>query len=336
MTSKTSNRLTVTKDQLAEAARTVGLGPVQSDALWADLAARASAPSTAAFSAADVFWYFGAAIVLAALGWLATIVTTTWGAGALAVTSLVYTAMFTFGGWTLASQRDLRVPGGLLYALATIMTPITVASAGEHFGWHFAADAQFAIPMAALFVVGLLYATFTRISFVAFPAFLAGWFASSYGIDLLLPGNGLNWETVSTIYGVMLIAASYGMDLRRDDEDFAGWGYFVGAIAAFVGLTALTKGDGAYALYALGGVATMLGSVLLTRKVFAFTGAAAVLVWIGHIIMLTSSVLAPFILTAVGVATIFGGVWYQRNSEKIDAAILGFVPTGLRKLLPRR
>ena len=338
MTSKSSTRLTVTKDQLSEAARTVGLGPVQSDALWAKLAADASAPSPAGFNAADVFWYFGAAIVLVAMGWLATIVTTTYGPGALVVTALAYMALFTFGGWTLASQRDSRVPGGLLYALATVMTPIAVASAAEYFDWRVASDAQFAVPFAALFAVGLLYAAATRISFVAFPALIGGWLASSYGVNLLLPGNGLNWETVSAIYGIALIAASFGLDLNRGEEDYAGWGYLVGSVAALAGFTVLSKGEGAYALYALGGVGTMLASVLISRKVFAFAGAASVLIWIGHLslIVFANSVLAPFVLTAIGVLTILGGVYYQRHSEQVDNAILGFVPVGLRTKLPRR
>jgi hypothetical protein len=339
MTSKSTNRLTVTKDQLTEAARTVGLGPVQSDAMWADLVARASAPSRAgSFSAADVFWYFGAAIVLAAMGWLATIVATSWGAGALLVTSVAYMAVFTLGGWTLASQRDLRVPGGLLYMLATVMTPVAVVSGAEHYGWHVNSIAEATIPFAALFAVGLLYTRLTRIAFVALPALIAGWLAATTGVDWLLPGNNLSWEAVSAIYGISLIAASFGMDLRRSEEDYAGWGYLVGSVAALVGFTALTKGEGAYVLYALGGVGTMLVSVLFSRKVFAFSGAAAVLIWIGHLslIVFANSVLAPFVLTAIGVATIFGGVYYQRHSEQIDAAILGFVPGGMRTKLPRR
>lgn len=334
MTSKSPNRLTVTKEQLAEAARSVGLGPLQADAMWANLASRTPAPSS--FSAAQVAWYFGAAVILAAMGWLISIVGSAYGAGALLAMSLAYTAAFTYGGWNFASQRDLRVPGGLLYMVATVMTPVTVAAAGEAFNVRLTIDAEMTVPFAALAAIGLLYASATRISFVVLPALLGGWFAAVSGAAWLFPGSGLSWEVVSVFYGAAVLLGSFLLDLRSD-EDYSFWGYGIGALAVFGGLTFAGKSDAAYALYALGGVASMVVSVLLARRVFAFAGAAAVLVWLGYLsLKVENSAFFALALTALGVATIYGGVLYHRNADRIEAAILRLVPAGLRERLPRR
>ncbi|MBZ5521399.1 MAG: hypothetical protein LAP21_03980 [Acidobacteriia bacterium] len=44
----------------------------------------------------------------------------------------------------------------------------------------------------------------------------------------------------------------------------------------------------------------------------------------------------PFVLTFIGILVIFAGVQYQRNQEKIAQSILGLVPPGMKKLLPRQ
>jgi hypothetical protein len=335
MTSKSPTRLTVTREQLTAAGRTVGLGPVQSDAMWGNLVSNAPAP--ASFSAAQVAYYFGAAIVLVAMGWLVAIVSSTYGSGALLTMSLLYTAIFTVGGWMFASQRDMRVPGGLLYALATVMTPVTVSAFGETFHTHLSSGANTTLPFVALFVVGVLYTQVTRIAFVSLPALIAGWFAAVSAAEWLLPGSNLTWETTSILYGIAALVTSFVMD-GRSEEDYSYWGYAIGAIATFTGLTMLDKSGGAYALYAAGGIVSMLVSVVLARKVFAFAGAAAVLTWVGHlsIVLFADSVLFPIVLTLAGIGTICGGWLYARNAERIDAAILRLVPGGLRSKLPVR
>ena len=144
------------------------------------------------------------------------------------------------------------------------------------------------------------------------------------------------WELITIAYGAVLLLGSFAFD-ERTDEDYSFWGYLLGSLAAFIGLTALDKGGVGYLAYAGLGLGSMLVSVLLARKVFAFAGAAAVLTYLGHLsfIVFANSALFPLVLTGIGCATIYGGVLYHRHSASIDAAILRLVPEILRKRLPR-
>jgi MFS family permease len=338
MTQKSPQRLSVTKEQLAESGRVVGLGPMQTDRMWDDLVARVTAsPAPAAgngFSAAHLLYYFGAAVVIVAMGWLMALIGTFYGSGAIVFTALIYAGLFAYGGWSLASQRELRVPGGLLYMLAVSMTPIAVAAAMESTRWD--TGMALAIPMLATAAVGVVVTRLTRISFVLLPALLGGWLGAIGGAEWLFVHDAPSWEVISIAYGALVAFAGFVMD-GKSDEDYSFWAYGIGSLAAFVGLTILNKSDLAYALYAAGGVASMFVSVLLSRRAFAFTGAAAVLVWIFHLsaMFFSNTLLFPVVLVALGVATIYGGVVYHRNSEKIEAAVLRAVPEGLRRMLPR-
>lgn len=342
MTSKSANKVTVSKKDLAEAGRAVGLGTVQTDRMWELLTAGGAAPSQSSFGGAQVLWYFGAAVVLVAMGWLIAIVGSSYGSGATLATSLIYTAAFTFAGWKLASERDLRVPGGLLYALAVVMTPVTVTAAAET--WQVGARFDDVTLWSALATaaVGVVYTLRTRISFVVLPALIAGWVAVLQWADWSLFGTGrgiAEWLTVA--YGAALVLGSIFAESGRGanaDEDYSFWGYLVGAAAVFFGLAFVDKGEPGYLLFAAYGVASMLFSVVVNRRVFAFAGAAAVLTYLGHIsiVFFANSALFPLVLTIIGIGTIYGGVLYHRHSDKIDAAILSLIPAGLRNRLPGR
>lgn len=110
----------------------------QADELWTELerraAARASAPSAPAaaarvrprFDFVHVAYYFGALIVIGAMGWFMNVGWEKLGGGGIFAISCAYGASFVAAGRTLWRKEDLRTPGGLLVTMAVGMTPLAV------------------------------------------------------------------------------------------------------------------------------------------------------------------------------------------------------------------
>src|SRR5215470_15481022 len=92
---------------------------------------QSSVPSVAAapapqFDLAHLLWYAGALIVMGAMGLFSTLAFSSMGGGALTATAIVYAILFTIAGHHLWYGRDLRIPGGLLIAIAVSMAPLAV------------------------------------------------------------------------------------------------------------------------------------------------------------------------------------------------------------------
>src|SRR5262245_63397317 len=100
---------------------------------------RSSVPSVAAtpapqFDLAHLLWYACALIVIGAMGLFSTLAFSSMGGFALTATALVYAVLFTIAGHHLWYGRDLRIPGGLLIAIAVSMAPLAVYGIQEAYG----------------------------------------------------------------------------------------------------------------------------------------------------------------------------------------------------------
>ena len=78
------------------------------------------------FDLAHLLWYAGALIVMGAMGLFSTLAFSAMGGYALTATALAYAAVFTVAGHYLWHHKNLRVPGGLLIAIAVSMAPLAV------------------------------------------------------------------------------------------------------------------------------------------------------------------------------------------------------------------
>ena len=87
------------------------------------VAAVAPAPQ---FDLAHLLWYAGALIVMGAMGLFSTLAFSSMGGQALTATAIVYAILFTIAGHHLWYRRNLRIPGGLLIAIAVSMAPLAV------------------------------------------------------------------------------------------------------------------------------------------------------------------------------------------------------------------
>jgi hypothetical protein len=127
------------------------------------------------------------------------------------------------------------------------------------------------------------------------------------------------------------------IDLKKHPQ-YGFWGYLFGTIAFWGSLTVIcfSRGEGALLIYLLVNFSMMIKSILLKRKVFLVFGAIGTFSYFSHLAydVFQDSVLFPFVLTLLGLACIYLGVLYQRNSGVIEAKIRGLIPSKLRVLFP--
>jgi hypothetical protein len=105
----------ITKEDLRRAAAQGALSPDQVDGLWAALRKRAGPQQQ--FDFAHVAYYFGALIVIGAMGWFMTLGWEQLGGAGIFAISVGYAACFVLAGRTLWTGGP-TVPGGLLYTMA--------------------------------------------------------------------------------------------------------------------------------------------------------------------------------------------------------------------------
>src|SRR3954468_14372752 len=89
----------------------------------------------AKFDAAHLLWYAGALIVISAMGLFSTVAFSQLGGRALTACAIAYAVAFTLAGHHLWYRKDLRVPGGLLVAIAVSMAPLAVYGVQAELGW---------------------------------------------------------------------------------------------------------------------------------------------------------------------------------------------------------
>jgi hypothetical protein len=321
----------------------------QVEDLWRSLEGRDS--DRPRFDLPHVAYYFGALVVMSAMGWFMTLGWERFGGGGIFAISLVYAACFTVAGSLLWRERGLRVAGGLLVTMAVCMTPLAVYGfeqmtglwlqgvPGEYrdfYGWI--KGSWFPMEIGTV-VAGLVALRFFRFPFLTAPIAFSLWFMSMdltplvYGADYRY-GDG--YQQVSLFFGLGLLIGSYLID-RRTEEDYAFWGYLFGIFAFWGGLTLLEGGSELdWFFYGLVNLGLVLLSVLLQRRVFIVFGSLGVFGYVGHLAweIFEDSLVFPFILSAVGLAIIALGVLYARNRQRVERRVLSRVPEGVRRFLP--
>jgi hypothetical protein len=134
-----------------------------------------------------------------------------------------------------------------------------------------------------------------------------------------------------------MLVFAYVVD-HRTEADYAFWLYLFGTMAFWGGLSLMESGsEVAKLIYCLVNVGLMVLSVFLDRRVFIVFGALGVFGYLGHLswTIFKDSMVFPFALTFIGILVIYVGVQYQRNQQKIAAAVLGVIPPEMLKLLPQ-
>ena len=321
----------------------------KADELWAALQARK--PEEKSFGFARVAYYFGALIVISAMGWFMTLGWERYGGGGIALISAIYAICFIMAGRTLWYKEKLVVPGGLLFTLAVWMTPLAVYGIERMVGWwpqsdpgtfrdfHVWIRGSWILMELATIVAGLIALRLVRFPFLTFPIAFSLWYMSMDLTPILVSSRYFDWSQrlwVSAVFGAFVLIAAYIVD-RRTEEDYAFWLYLFGLMAFWCGLSLMNShSEAGKFVYCMVNVGLMVLSVLLGRKAFIIFGSLGVFGYLGHLswTVFKDSMMFPFVMTLIGIFVIFLGVKYQRNEKKITDAVIRLIPPGLKPLLP--
>lgn len=340
----------VSKEDLNWAASEGLISTEQVEALWRALESRRGASPK--FDLAHVAYYFGALIVISAMGWFMTLGWERFGGGGIFLIAAAYALCFVLAGRTLWYKEHLKIPGGLLFTMAVCMTPLAIyglerltgiwpqGNPGVYRGYHIWVKGSWFLMEVGTIIAGVVALRFIRFPFLTAPIAFSLWYMSMDLTPLLFGKTDFTWNErlwVSLWFGLAVLVVAYVID-RRTREDYACWGYLFGMLAFWGGLSLMETGsEFRRFLYGLINVGLMLLSVLLDRRVFIVFGALGVFGYLGHLAysVFKDSLMFPFVLSVLGIVIIYLGIKYQRHRDVIDRSILGLLPEQLRHLLPR-
>jgi hypothetical protein len=332
--------------------------------ITAFLASRKTQPetSTPRFDLTHMLWYVGALIIIGAMGLFTNDAFNRMGGWALTACGVAYAIATFLGGHYLWTRKNLRIPGGLLIAVAVSMVPMIIYGIQDAMDlWKFAQGdpgqyrnvfpyihGSWIYMEIATVAVALLTAYFYRFPFILAIAAVALWF---FSMDVAIwflrsPESTNNYDfdfstrrMVSIIVGLFIILLSWAMDLkRRGGADMSFWLHIAGAAAFWGGLTLSDGGTElekfAYLLINIG----LLGlSLFLDRRVYAVFGGLGVATYLGQLAFNTfkDMILFSFALSAIGLLIIFLGVMLHRNRWKLVEALDDSLPDALKRLRPK-
>lgn len=340
----------IEREDLDEAAARQIVDPAQATALWRFFGERH--PARARFTGLNVAYYFGALVVIAAMGWLLTLGFQKMGPWAVCLIAATYAILFIFFGAKLWESAELKIPGGLLYTMAVCMTPLAIWGLEKGTGFwpdRDPGDYRDFFPYirsswiwmeAGTVLAALVALRKVKFSFLVAPAAIALWFMSM-DFAAYLAGNQ-QWQLalaqrVSIIFGLAMLFVAYMVD-HRTREDFAFWLYLFGMTALWGALTSMNgNSEWRRFLYCLLNLGFIVLSVLVRRRVFLLYGAIGVNAYLVRLAyqVFQDSMLFPFALTLFGLSVIAVTVKYQRNRQAVDAWVESLVPEWVRDLMPR-
>ena len=333
---------------LAKAEHAGILQPGQAQALLSFL--QQQPQSRGSFQLAHVAFYFGALLIMGAMGWLLTEAWMRVGDWALLMIAVLYITLLTLFAVGL-QRRDQPIAGGVLGAVAVSIVPLAVFAIERLLGWWPLDDAQtdyhqyytyvqggWLLMEAATVVAGLLMLRLIPFPFIVMPIALALWFMSM-DLSEWFYGSPFSWEQrriVSLWFGLALLLVFLVID-GRTRRDYAFWGYLAGLAAFWGGLTLMDSGsDLGKALYCLINLGLMAVALLLRRPVFMVFGAMGVAAYLGYLSyeVFAESLLFPLVLTLIGLGVIGLGVLYQQHRQALSKRLRAQLPSSLLQLLP--
>jgi hypothetical protein len=344
--------MNISQLELRAAAASTGITSEQIDLLWRALNSQSSRSEKPKFDVANVAYYFGALIVIGAMGWFMNKAWDNMGGPGLFAVASCYAVCFVLGGRTLWAQ-SLRIPGGLLFAIAVCMVPLATfgierwtgfwpaGDPGSYTRFHPYMDGSWLIMEGATIAAGLLALRFWRFPFLTAPVAYALWYMSMDLPELLL-GRQFAWEEkqqISMIFGAVMLLVSYLVDLRGKTDDFAFWGYLFGLMTFWGGLTSMnSNSELSKFVYCLINVGLIFCSLILRRRAFIIFGSLGFFSYLVHLAydVFENSILFPFALSLIGISIIYSGLQYQRRRDRIEKCLRAAVLPYIKSLIPER
>jgi hypothetical protein len=330
------------------------LNEEQGRAFWNFLAEKEQ--ETPSFKAAHILYYLGGLIAIGAMSLFMTLGWERFGGTGLLLISLAYCAVALCITEFLLTRRQLAIPAGITATLAVVMIPLAVYALQHILGYwpadkarelayrnyHTHIDWRWLIMELATLVAGIFALYRYRLPFLVFPIAVTLWYMS---MDLtpLLFGDGSgemfsdHRKLVSLWFGLGMTIVAFWVDIRScKSKDFAFWLYVFGVLTFWGGLTAMDSDSELNKfLYCCINVLMIAIGAALSRRVFAIFGGIGVAIYLGHLsyTVFKDSMLFPVALTAIGLAIITTGIYWQRHESAIGEWLRAFLPASVRHLV---
>ncbi len=330
------------------------MSPEQADRLWEALKIEAASNDGPSFDAANVAYYFGALIVIGAMGWFMTKAWESFGGLGLFAIALCYAICFVIAGRALFKKPGLRVPAGLLITMAVCMVPLAVYGLerwtgfwpaddpGTYTHFHPYINGSWLIMEAATIVAGLVALWFFRFPFLTAPIAYALWYMSMDLVHLMSGGGYMSWHekaNITAVFGALMLLGAYLADLLGRDQDYAFWAYLFGTVIFWGGLSSMeSQSETGRFIYFLINLFLILGSIALRRRVLMIFGALGVFWYLSHLAysVFQDSVMFPLVLTVIGLLIIFLGVQYQKRRKDLENRFREKISRHIRMFIPDR
>lgn len=298
------------------------------------------------FTIENFLYYFGALLIIIAMGWYLGNVWTSFGEGGLLTLTFSYALIFTVVG-NILWKNNKKTPGGLLYVCAVSVVPLMVwaferlvgimpADIKDYSGFHIWVRSGYILMELATIFAGLAFLKFRKFPFLTLPICYAMWYLSMDIVPLCVGNYGeptwLQRYYTSLVFAILMLGTALRYD-KKYEEDFSGWLYVFGSTMFWIVVVSLLshynlfKNEFVFLLFGAANFIYMIISILLQRKIFMVWGAFGVVSYLGHLAytLFKDSALFPFALIIFGLAIIFGGIYYAKNCEKFENKLRNFI-----------
>jgi hypothetical protein len=330
----------ISEEELERAVIGTGLSPENAQAIWRQLQ---NHPDVEAhFEAAHVGYYFGALLVIGAMGWFMTNGWDSFRGWQLFAIATGYAGVFVLVGRQLWPKPLFRIPAGLLITMAVCMVPLAVyglerqfnlwpsADPGSYARFHPYIEASWVLMEISTVLASAVALRYFPFPFLTAPAAYALWYMSM-DLTALIFGKQWQWRElckISVLFGLIMLLISYWFE-HRTKLDYSCWGYLFGLLTFSGGLSLLDSGNQLAKLgYCLIHVALIVVSLVLQRKVFMVFGALGVFGYLCNeaYTYFRYSVAFPFVLSFIGIALIVGAMKFKKNEAALQQKIAAWLP----------
>lgn len=343
----------LTRAMLDEAASQELLDAGQAERLWQFLVERDQ--HTPGFKPAHILYYLGGMIAIGAMSLFMTLGWESFGGTGLLLISILY-MVAAIGGVEWLQARGLQLPAGILAAFSVVLVPLAIYGlqhalglwaerswGGGYRDYHYYIDWRWIYMELGTLAAGAVILWRYRMPFTVMPLAVTLWYMSMDVTEMLLGQYSLfshEGKVISAVFGAAMILLALWIDLRnRSSKDFAFWLYIWGVITFWGALTSMDSGSefGKF-LYCLVNVGMIGIGAALSRRVFAVFGGIGLALYLGNVSyhLFRDSLMFPVALTAIGIAIIAAGVFWQRREAAIGASLREWLPDPLRLLVERR
>ena len=347
----------VTRTMLEEAAAKGLVDGQQALALWNFFVEREQ--ETPSFKPAHILYYLGGLIAIGAMTLFMTLGWERFGGTGLLLISLGYCAIALALTEYFLGRKQLAIPAGITAALTVAMVPLAVYGAQHVLGfwpsdgpsnwayrdYHTRIDWRWLMMEFATLAAGSMALWRYRLPFMVLPVAVTLWYMSMDLTPFLFGGDAADFfsdrgKLVSMWFGIGMVLVAIGVDVRsRKSKDFAFWLYIFGVLTFWGALTSMNSNSELNKfLYSCINLLMIAFGAALSRRVFAIFGGIGVSFYLGHLshTVFKDSMMFPVALTAIGLAVIAAGVYWQRHEAAIGERLRSFLPASLRDLVEHR